>query len=720
MKKTYLILLFLSLLSLKINAQSCDVYFGSTIQSDTVFFDAYHSDGLATGSYSWSFGDGNTSSLKNPIHIYSTSGTFNVSLNFTSTSDTSCTPSFSDSVVINTCSLTATISSGNTSCFSCADGSASAFATGGTPSYIYSWSNGATTQSINNLQTGTYTVTITDISGCNFSSSIIIYSPQQCDVFFTSNVSSNSVSFSAFHSENLTGVYSWDFGDGGTATVKNPTHSYSASGTYFVTVNFASSTDNTCTPSLTDSVLINLCPLTATITSTNVSCNGCSDGTATITASGGTAPYSYIWVSGVTSSYIDNLAVGTYSAIVTDAIGCSYTVSTYISGPAQCDVYFSSIVSDSTTVFFNAYHSDSIVSGIYSWDFGDGETGSGQNPVHTYNNSGSYTVYVSFSSSTDSSCNPSFYDVVLVNLAPVYDLIGLVYAGVNILDEAYVSVYKQSNALFYSYTDVLINGGEFNISGLPQGTYLVKVSPTPSSSFFGQYLPTYYGDSTLWAGAELINLNATFYGTFNLVPFVVTDTTWNSGNDIFLGTVFQDTTGFGRAGSNPVRNTTVNMRNSSNDLLTAQLTDENGVFKIKNVAAGNYKLEVDYPGYVMQPFLITADGDSTTSTSINFDLEQNGSIAVSILNTYHKIKTGLISIYPNPASDILFISTASFNLNAVQIKITSFSGNVIYTNQMVLNKDEVKLDISEIPNGIYFISVQTDKEIITKKLIIKH
>lgn len=397
-----------------------------------------------------------------------------------------------------------------------------------------------------------------------------------------------------------------------------------------------------------------------------------------------------------------------------------FIVSLCLNANAQqpCDVYFSKSVSGGTATF-NAYHSDTSAIGSYSWTFGDGGTSTVQNPTYTYASPGTYTVVVNFVSSTDTSCTPSYSDTISINIASNYNLAGLIYAGGSILDEGYVTIYKKDSILFYSYMDTLIFGGEFNIS-FPQGDYLVKVSPTSSSAFFGQYLPTYYGDSTLWTGAQQINLNSNMSLSFYLVPFNVTDTTWNTGNDIISGTVLQDTTGFGRSATNPVRNTTVNMRNNSNDLLIAALTDENGVFEIKNIAAGDYKLIVDYPGYTMQPFSINADGDSTTSTSVNFDLNQNGSIATSALYNQNKIKIGSVSVYPNPASQIVTISSPSFNLSPIQVKITSFSGKVVYNEQAVLNNEEVKLDTSQWPSGIYFITVQTEEVISTKKLVIKH
>src|SRR5690606_5948486 len=74
--------------------------------------------------------------------------------------------------------------------------------------------------------------------------------------------------------------------------------------------------------------------LTATTSSTNVSCNGGTNGTATVNVSGGTPAYTYSWApSGGTNATATGLAVGTYTCTITDANACIITRTFTITQP---------------------------------------------------------------------------------------------------------------------------------------------------------------------------------------------------------------------------------------------------------------------------------------------------------------------------------------------------------------------------------------------------
>ena len=112
--------------------------------------------------------------------------------------------------------------------------------------------------------------------------------------------------------------------------------------TYTVTITDANS--NTSSSSAT----VNVFPLPTLVTnSTNVLCNGGATGSASVNASGATAPYSYSWSApGGTNPNLNNLSAGTYTVTVTDANGCTQTATALVTEPPAISLSFSGINAD--------------------------------------------------------------------------------------------------------------------------------------------------------------------------------------------------------------------------------------------------------------------------------------------------------------------------------------------------------------------------------------
>ncbi|MBN4065712.1 gliding motility-associated C-terminal domain-containing protein, partial [Candidatus Amoebophilus asiaticus] len=225
--------------------------------------------------------------------------------------------------------LSASSTSTDVQCNGACDGTASITGTGGTLPYTYTWSNGANTQNINNLCPGTYTGTVTDNQGCQATTSVLINEPTQLT---SSSTSTNATCTGACDgTASITGsggtppyTYSWSNGQ--------TTQSISSlcAGTYTGTVTDANNCQTTVTIIITEPA-----GLSATATGTNVQCNGACDGTATITGTGGTLPYTYSWSNGAGTQNITNLCPGTYVGTIFDANGCKATSSVNITEPVQ-------------------------------------------------------------------------------------------------------------------------------------------------------------------------------------------------------------------------------------------------------------------------------------------------------------------------------------------------------------------------------------------------
>lgn len=108
-------------------------------------------------------------------------------------------------------------------------------------------------------------------------------------------------------------------------------------GTYYLEV-----TDNNgCSSGVNTYVVPGSSPISILRSKTDVTCNAFSDGTASVSVSGGTAPYTYLWSNGATTASISNLTAGTYSVTVTDADGCTDSDSIVVAEPAAISAILS-------------------------------------------------------------------------------------------------------------------------------------------------------------------------------------------------------------------------------------------------------------------------------------------------------------------------------------------------------------------------------------------
>jgi hypothetical protein len=284
-------------------------------------------------TYRWS-NNATSPSISNLV-----AGTYNV----TATDSKGCTKTGSVTItgtVVNPPNLEITVTPTPTIC-GLVNGTASLTITGGTPPFVIAWSvpNAGTGTTINNVPAGTYTVTVTDATGQvrtrNFTinSSVSVSAtasatPVGC-VANTGTATAQGVGGTAPY------TYRWDNGAITARQTNLPT------GTYRVTVTDAAGC--TATASSTVGMISNTVTCSASVTSSyngaNISTIGGSDGSATATASGGRAPYIFIWSNGANTASISGLTAGTYGVTITDSDGCNCTSSVTLVDPAKIGDY---------------------------------------------------------------------------------------------------------------------------------------------------------------------------------------------------------------------------------------------------------------------------------------------------------------------------------------------------------------------------------------------
>lgn len=240
------------------------VTFTKAVNGNTVNFTPNYPAGFTPSTYNWTFGDGGTSTLPTPNHVYANNGTYNVCLTISGFDNNlnQFTCNYCDSLTIgnpnqNICSQLSfnKVTNGNTVDFT------TNLPAGFTPnSYNWTFGDGGTSTLQNPSHTyannGAYNVCVT-VSGydsmqnfltCVFCDSIAINGGNQnpCNgITITANKNGANVSFSLNTPPGyVVNTYNWAFGDGGTSTQPTPSHTYTSNGVYTYCVSISGQIQN--------------------------------------------------------------------------------------------------------------------------------------------------------------------------------------------------------------------------------------------------------------------------------------------------------------------------------------------------------------------------------------------------------------------------------------------------------------------------------------------
>ena len=216
------------------------------------------------------------------------------------------------------------------------DGMVELIVTNGVSPYTYSWNIAATTNKIENLAPGTYTVTVTDALGCTKDTAFTLVNPVPLQV--TENITQPTCGCDGEITLDVTGGtdnnYTYQWAHDASLNASNLTNL--CPGNYTVTVTDKSGTGCSIVRSIT---LASPTPFNNTINITDATCFGASTGKIEIlsTTGGNGGSYSYAWKDALgadigTGQSLDNLASGTYYVTVTDNKGCNSPPFAYIVG----------------------------------------------------------------------------------------------------------------------------------------------------------------------------------------------------------------------------------------------------------------------------------------------------------------------------------------------------------------------------------------------------
>ena len=355
----------------------------------------------------------------------------------------------------------------------------------GTAPFSYSWSNGASTDSIGGLSQGYYGVTVTDANGCIGTSQFYVYSNYSLYVYpYTYDPACHSSNGSIYlYTSGGSGSYTYTWSNN--SSNHTQVDSGLVAGTYQYTVTDGSGCSLSGSASLIPQGSFNV-----SLTTTPAICPA-SNGSMTVNASGSTGPYTYLWSNGSTAQTQNNLAGWTgLTVIVTDTAGCQVSAIDSVVGqsPVMDSISFIGMGCSSPRLVANPYGGTAPYT--LNWS-----TGSTADTISSQPGT-SYYLYI-----TDANgCTAN--DYVYVNSGLQFNgyATQITHQGCNTMGS--IKVVMATGTAPYSYT--WSNGAHTDsIGGLTQGYYYVTVTDANGCSGTNSYY--IYNNSQLLVYADTSN-----------------------------------------------------------------------------------------------------------------------------------------------------------------------------------------------------------------------
>nr|WP_294858418.1 gliding motility-associated C-terminal domain-containing protein [uncultured Fluviicola sp.] len=343
------------------------------------------------GTFAWTGPNGYTSTAANPT-IASAALTHTGNYQVIYTTPGGCADTFLVAVVVNP-NPVVTLVGTNLSCATPCNGTITLnFTTNTTAPYSYLWSNGATTPNLSGLCVGNYSVTVTDANTCIATANTTLTAPTPLvAAIVKTNATCNNLCNGTITVNASGGTPAYQYSLNGATNQASNNYSALCDGAYSVLVTDANGCTITANTTITEPTPLNL-SLVSTVSAT---C-GANNGSLTVSASGGTASYTYtVGAVSHASGTFTNLAPGVYNVIVTDANGCTNNLSVTVNSTVTPTA---SILSQQPVSCFGGFNG-SVIIGItggtspYTYSLSPGPTNQASN---LFNNlaAGSYTASV--------------------------------------------------------------------------------------------------------------------------------------------------------------------------------------------------------------------------------------------------------------------------------------------------------------------------------------
>ena len=573
----------------------------------------------------------------------------------------------------------------NTSC-GLNNGSVIANPAGGS-GYTYLWMPGNyTTQTVNNLASGNYNVSVTSNNGCTATASAMVGSSTGISATASGTTTScgqNNGSITATPTGGSGYTYLWMPGNYTTQTVNNL-----AAGTYSVTVTATGGCAATASAIVNSSTAI-----TAMTSVTHESCNNCNDGLASVTPSGGSG-YTYLWSNGGSSQAITGLVPGTYTVTVTSG-GCSTTASAVVNSFGCPTINLTTTITKAVCFGQNGTAIVSPSGGAAPYTFQWSNNGTTAMITAA---AGIYTVLVTDKNGCANSTSVTITEpsqilatVTSTSESCTGDCDGTAIISTSGGTAPYAFLWASGNT---SDTMVALCPGEYfaTISDAHGCGTIAAVAIGPGM----MVLPAITGDTFVCFG-ESGELQVNQYDSY----------LWNTGDT-------SKAISWNEAGIYSVTVTingciggdTIEV-NSGNELILMLDVTEGNI--IKALAMGG-QAPYNYlwsDGSTTDSLQVTVSGTNIVTVSDSDNCSVTDSLSVNISSIFESGKES-IRVYPNPTESFIYINLP-LGVSTEAISVFAISG----TQVLAPIVNNVAIDVSDLFPGTYFLRINTDKKFYT-------
>lgn len=369
--------------------------------------------------------------------------------------------------------------------------------------------------------------------------------------------------------------------------------------------------------------------------------------------------------------------------------------------------------------FVDETQNEGIVS--WNWDFGDGITSNLPNPEHFFPDFGMYKVNLKILAVVNGNLVESqISKYVFIPPINYYHLGGHCFVDQFPIDNGYAFLYQvDDDDVLIPFDTAVLNDtlGQYYFYQVPEGRYCIKTQPGQLSMYYGERMPTYFGNSEYWKDAEVIEHNHT---DFDYHVDLLESSGIPEGSGIISGKI---TFTSNDRDDNPysTEGVSVYILDALNMPMGYQYTDKYGQFNFENMAMGTYWIYPELAGFDLNKESIELTDMIPEVQDVEILI--NTDAVYLIFPDREGLEDNFVGQpYPNPAADHITFEVNLNNSKDLKFELVDLQGKVLVSEILNLTGgfSKNKIETSAFEPGIYFLRLYANGITSERKIVINH